>query len=512
MSQLSKYSANKIIWLFTAISGLVAWRVMYIQHGWINNDSTLYFEMARLFSIGEWQQGWDLFKWPFYPLLIAFTHKTTGMNLHLSAQVLAVIFFCITAYSLSKLIQLAGGEKLTIICGNLLLLSSTYITGDVFGMLLRDQGFWAFFLTSLIFFIRYARTYRISDATFWQLSIITATLFRVEGIAYAFFLPFILFIQPFKWQINFNHFVKANLLHLIFMLMLLCGIYAFSTISISNLGRLNEIAALFSTNEELSISGIFAQKLEIFRKQVLGEHLEDYATFGMIITFMCVVAVKCFKVAGSLTALLVLAARKSLLNLPAKDAQIIFLATGAIAILNATVIIFRSFVLSSRYVIAFGFLFIIFAAFYLAQLAEKKLHRQTNFWQSLLLIISCVMICGGLVKNLANKRSDYNYEQDAVAWVKSKAKVTDRIHYDSARLRYYANAPWAGRNDDDEMGFFIQSIETNHREYDFLVMHAESDEHEKLHRLSSLASYHEIKRFSNKSGNQILILRNKHPD
>lgn len=510
MTQLSKYPVNKIIWLLTAISGLIAWRVMYIQHGWINNDSTLYFEIARLFSIGEWRQGWDLFKWPFYPLLIALIHKITGMNLHLSAQVLAVIFFCITAYSLSKLIQLAGGDKLTIISGNLLLFSSTYITGDVFGMLLRDQGFWAFFLTSLVFFIRYNRTYLTSDAIFWQLSVITATLFRVEGIVYAFFLPFMLFLQPFKWQINFNHFIKANLLHLILMLMLLCGMYAFSTISISNLGRLNEIAALFSSNEELSITGIFAQKSEIFRKQVLGDHLEDYATFGMVITFMCVVAVKCFKVAGSLTGLLVLAARKSLFNLPAKDAQNIFLAAATIAVLNATVIIFRSFVLSSRYVIAFGFLVIIFAAFYLARLTEKKLHRQANFWQSLLLIVSCIMICGGLVKNLANKRSDYNYEQQAVAWVKNNAQVNDRIHYDSARLRYYANAPWAGRNDDQEMAAFIQSIETNQHQYDFLVMHAESDEHEKLHRLSSLASYHEIKRFSNRSGNQILIFRNKH--
>lgn len=122
------------------------------------------------------------------------------------------------------------------------------------------------------------------------------------------------------------------------------------------------------------------------------------------------------------------------------------------------------------------------------------------------------MICGGVVKNLANKRSDYNYEQQAVAWVKSNAKVTDRIHYDSARLRYYANTPWAGRNDNKKMSAFIKSIETNQREYDFLVMHAESDEHEKLDRLSSLASYREIKRFSNKSGNQILILRNKHSD
>lgn len=494
--------------MLTAIAGLIAWRVMYIQHGWINDDSTLYFEIARRFSIGEWQQGWELFKWPFYPLLIAMIHKATSMNLHLSAQVLAVVLFCITSFSLSKLIQLAGGERLTIICGNLLLFSSTYITGDVLAMLLRDQGFWAFFLASLVFFVRYTQRYQLSDAVFWQLSIITATLFRIEGVAYAALIPLILFTQPLNWRTSFKHLVKANSVHLVLLILLALTIYSFTSVSASHLGRLNEISALLSGNDHMSISSVFTEKSAIFAKQVLGGYLEDYASFGLFITFVGIIAIKCFKVAGSLTSLLVLAARSRLFTLPNKDVQKILLAAASIAVLNAAIIIFRSFVLSSRYVIAFGFLVIIFVAFYLAQLIQARQKKQTNYWQSAIIIIASMMIFSGLIKNLANKRSDYNYEQQAVAWVKNHTDIAAHIHYDSARLRYYANAPWEGRNDDGNANAFIQSLESNANQYDYLVMRAETDEPEKLSRLNSLSSYREIKRFSNKSGTQILILRN----
>ncbi len=43
-------SEDRLIALVTALGILLTARVIYIQHGWINADSVLYFEMARLFS------------------------------------------------------------------------------------------------------------------------------------------------------------------------------------------------------------------------------------------------------------------------------------------------------------------------------------------------------------------------------------------------------------------------------------------------------------------------------
>lgn len=508
IKRLAKLTEKQTIVLLTLLSGLVAWRIMYIQHGWINDDSTLYFEMAKRFSAGQWREGWELFQWPLYPLLIAAFHKLTSASLLLSAQTLAVVFYCITTLSLCKLVQLAGGNKLTILCGTLLFISSTYITGDVFAMLLRDQGFWAFFLTSLVFFVRYIHHHKMADALLWQISIITATLFRIEGIAYAFFMPFILLTQRNTWQANFKHLIKANLLHILLATLLLITAYLTNSINTEHLGRLNEITELFSANSPLSLIGHFKMQSNVFARDVLGSFLDDYAQTGLILTLLLIVAIKCLKVAGSLTAILILAARKNLFTLPDRVVQNIFLTVSSIAILNASIIIFRNFVLSSRYVIAFGFIAIIFAAFHLASLFDSWHSKQRlSKWQQTLLIFSVIAICLGLAKNISSKRSDHNFEQQAVAWVKEHAPANARIHYGSARLRYYANAPWIGRVEDSAES--IKSIATEAPQHDCLVIRVESDESQKLASLKSLSSYEEVKRFSNKSDTQAMIFCRK---
>ena len=48
-------SMNQMQVALTTIGIVVACWIMYIQHGWINDDSVIYFETARLFSIGEWK-------------------------------------------------------------------------------------------------------------------------------------------------------------------------------------------------------------------------------------------------------------------------------------------------------------------------------------------------------------------------------------------------------------------------------------------------------------------------
>lgn len=504
---LLNLTENKAIWLLTLIAGLIAWRVMYIQHGWINDDSTLYFEVAKRFSAGEWRLGFELYSWSFYPLLISTLHLISNFNLHLSAQILAVGFYCITVFCLSKLIQLAGGDKLTILCGGLLFFSSTYITGDVFAMLLRDQGFWAFFLASLVFFIRYSRDYRLQDAILWQISIIIATLFRIEGLAYAFFLPFILLTQSSSFKANLVHLIKTNLLHLILFTGLIIAFFLTNHLNASHLGRLNEIASLFTVDDSGVINSSFTQKSAMYGNQILGKFLDDYATLGLSITLISVIAIKCFKVAGGLTSLLIIAARSRLLTLLTPDVQKVLLAACAIAILNASVIIFRSFVLSSRYVIAFGFLMMIFAAFYAASVIRATQHEPTRTkWQLILLILTVVLMGAGLIKNLANKREGYNYEQQAVAWAKQHAHGGGTIYYDNARLRYYADAPWAGREGDTHIPLLLEHIKIESKPYKCLVLRAEADEQEKLKQILSIPDYREVKRFANKSGNQVLVL------
>lgn len=77
INKTKKISNNQLHLILIMLAMLLTIQIQYIQHGWINPDSVLYFESARLFANGEWQQGFSVFKWPLYALLIAFIHNVT---------------------------------------------------------------------------------------------------------------------------------------------------------------------------------------------------------------------------------------------------------------------------------------------------------------------------------------------------------------------------------------------------------------------------------------------------
>ena len=174
---------NLILWVVAASILLAAW-MQYIQHGWINPDSVLYLEQARLFSLGDWRGATQVFNWPLYGACIGFVHKLTSLSIHVSAQLLNMLFFSMATASFLCLIKLAGGNNRTLIAGTLLLFGSQYIVGDVLEMLMRDEGFWAFYLTALVFFIRYNQQLKKRDAVLWQICIMFAVLFRIEAILF----------------------------------------------------------------------------------------------------------------------------------------------------------------------------------------------------------------------------------------------------------------------------------------------------------------------------------------
>ena len=92
--KIAALSEKNWMWLLTLSAILIAWRVMYIQQGWINDDSVLYFEVARLFAVGDYKAGLSYYNWPLYPALIAVLHLMTGYSLQFSAQLLNIVFFC----------------------------------------------------------------------------------------------------------------------------------------------------------------------------------------------------------------------------------------------------------------------------------------------------------------------------------------------------------------------------------------------------------------------------------
>jgi hypothetical protein len=505
LEQLENKSPAQLKAGIVLLASLIAIQVQYIQHGWINPDSVLYFEAARLFANAEWKAGFEVFPWPFYALWIATVHSLTSFNIHFSAQILNVVFFAIATFSFLNIIQLAGGKQRQLIAGAIIWLSAPYMIGDVLEMLMRDEGFWAFYLTALVFFIRFYQRHAWSDAILWQVAMIVATLFRIEGFLFLILLPTALLTdssQPFRNRVRY--FLTGHSISLIIGLILVLTVIS-GVIPKTSLGRLNEI---FTLNIIQEFTALFRQKSQIMSDQVLGKYLEEFAIPGLLLTFVYVIASKVLSATGLVhTGLAVMGIkyRKLMMN---PQVTRLLLAVATIAIVNMALIIGKVFVLSSRYVLALSIILMVFAAFYLASLLSH--HVKSVKYRKWLIptLLGLLLIYG--VKNVLPKREGYNHMQHAVEWLKTHNTGNAPVFYDESRLRYYAEEPYTSAQvaPNDYLKQFLSNGAIH--KYHYLVISYDSNQSD-IARLiqATLSEFCEIKRFNGVQAKKATVIYSK---
>lgn len=492
IDKLNQFSYKQIQLMIVTISILVATQVQYIQHGWINPDSVLYLEAAKLFAVGDWKAGFAIFPWPFYSLTIALTHHLTSLNIHHAAQLLNVVYFAIATYAFTTIIEQCGGRQLQLIAGALIFLSAQYMIGGVLEMLMRDEGFWAFFLLSLVFIMRFYQHHQLKDALFWQTMIILAVLFRIEAMLYLVLLPLVLFVNNQSFKFNALLTIKAYSLQIFLAFALITIILNHPNLSTDMLGRLNEI---FTTNLWHEFSQKIVLKSQVMSEQVLGEYLEEFALPGLILTFIYAIIVKSISSTGVVTFVLGLFGIKNSSALIEKSARHVLFATMLIATLNMGLIITKVFVLSGRYVLAISFVFMVFASFYLANLLENSIQKP-NKKNTIFITILVIIMLLGFVKNLMPKKQGYNYMQDTVTWIQKNNVENKPVFYSERRARYYANQPfdssWVDQWSSVEK--FVSNKNFQHFSY-LAIGYSKSKPSHELFIKNTLSNFQEIKRF-----------------
>jgi hypothetical protein len=491
-----KCSHSQLILLFSIISIFLSWRLLYIHHGWVNDDFVLYHEAARLFSIGEYKEGFKLYGWPLYPLLLSTFHKLTGSNLIFSAQIITTIFFTISTFSFLKLIDIVSDNKLAITSGALTLFSSSYIVGDVLPMLIRDPGFWAFYISSIILFIKFYRNPTVINGIYWQLAAILATLFRIEGITFLLLLPIIsLFDKSLRKRESIFFILKANSITITISLIAATILLTNPTLTIQDLGRLQEIF----TFADKRLSHTFfelSNKSSLFAKIILKGHFDQYAAFGLTLSLLGILILKCVFSIGLIN--LGLSGYFFCRKPPSvnDDSIRILLLVAYLACINIITIFLSTFLLSARYIVPLVLVFLVFSAASFALIINEsaKFKYKGIYKKSIVTLI--ILIMGYSLFNIIKTRdSRFNFEQDAVAYLKVNNTPNEKIFFTTPRSRLYAGAVYSGR----EHASWEHAIESGSiYKYDYLMIYMQVNEDTKkkeLYLFNNLNDYELIKEF-----------------
>lgn len=507
-------------WLSAIVAALVALWVVYQARGVVNNDGTLYLEVAQLFAQGQWQEGFATYNWPLYPLLIMLVHKLGGLGLQNSAYLLTLLFFAATGWGMATLVRELGGKREAQLAGLALLVATPYLVGDILPMVVRDQGYWACHVWSLVWLLRYVSQPGWLPALLWGGCAIAATLFRIEGLSYLLLAPLVLLAdgsRPFARRCR--ELLLAHLLLLAGGLLLLLLVLLHPAIGLEHLGRLREPMIILELVYQQITSGL-AQRAGIIGEQALGNYLNDYGMPTLLLGMAYVLLYKAATAAGLLQAGLLLGLWRTLRAQLARRHWQLLCWLLLLGLLNAAVILVKGFILPKRILIPIGLLTIVLAALATPALLEA-LRRRSRRLRALALGLFAAVLVVQLLVALRPSPASIRYERDAVEWVLREAAPGSKLFFESDRMAFYAGkrvhraADWAAvqearwrsalnpLQDQRQFSATVQQLAG----YDYLLFLAKKQDEQKLASLSALLGQ-PVAQFEGPRGKRVLVFHN----
>ncbi len=187
---LSSFSIN---WLWAFILGATMAWLASCKSTHINNDGILYLQVAQVYFHSGLKAAMAIYPWPFYSMLIAWTHKVTALSFLHSAYLINIVLYGSIAAVFTRLLRQLNATQWIVIFGTLLLVFDP--TLNVFRVfLIRGPGYWFFYLLSLSLLLSYIEMPRWWHAPLWFLSLLIGGLFRVEAFIFMPLIPLALLL------------------------------------------------------------------------------------------------------------------------------------------------------------------------------------------------------------------------------------------------------------------------------------------------------------------------------
>src|SRR3990167_7939268 len=212
--RVAVYRRSGFLYFFAGITSLILSYWVNNQDIIVNHDGICYLLSAQAFSVLGLHGVMQLCpqsQWPFYPLLIHLFVQFSHLSYHLAAYMLDSVFTCITVVTFILIIkELGGTRRVCWLAAGVILLAHEF--NSVREYIVRDHGFWACYLLSLFFLLRFFHKPTYWMALAWGSSLLIATLFRIEGAIFLMALPLLSWCYAGSFLQRTKNFFLLNVL------------------------------------------------------------------------------------------------------------------------------------------------------------------------------------------------------------------------------------------------------------------------------------------------------------
>ncbi len=434
-------------------------------------------------------------EWPFYSGLIYIFGSITQLSYTVVAYVLDGIFSLVTVLTFIAIIRFITQNSRIIWFAALVILFA-HEFNSVRQYIVRDHGFWAFYLLSVYFLLAFFRYYQWRYAVAWSMSLVIATLFRVEGAIFLLALPYLSFFQGQQsLSLRIKSFFQLNTIMLLGITLVVIALLTQVKVELT---RLHEIQFQLLHGIQAIAQHFSSLKLTM-ATTILGPDAAHEA--GIVLSLM-LLSWYLLSVVMNLSPiyfiLLVLAWAKQLM---AASRSVRFVLWGYIII---NVLITAGFLaehmfLSKRYLMALSLILMLWIPFALEYLFERVRSRQ---WRRIALCIILVVGVGNLVDFGYSKK----YLRDAGVWAAKNIPTQATFYSNDLQLMYYSdhfgNMVFAQGRD------YLKAnaiADKQWQQYDYLGLRVNKQDVDKMATLLKTITYRPVKVFQNKRGDQVII-------
>ncbi|MCD6038647.1 MAG: hypothetical protein K0S27_47 [Gammaproteobacteria bacterium] len=495
-------SSSFVYWVAAFFSLLLSiW--IASQETVINPDAICYLQSAAIIKQGI-HAAMNLCpqaKWPFYSLLIAGVVSITKLSYVVAAYAVDSIFSLITVLAFIAIVAFIAGEKkayssIRWVAAFVILLAHEF--NAVKAYIIRDHGFWGFYLLSILFLLYYFHEPRWRYALAWSISLLVATLFRIEGAIFLLAIPFITFFES-KKNIIIRCKVFFQLNSMTWLVGLAMSAWFLFHPSYSS-GRLSELQfqllhgmMFFEQNFQLKTAGFM---------NVLGNNGARDASLVLILTLLAWYVLSVIaNLSWIYSALFIYSGWKKLLVTTPATRWILW---SYILINVAVTALFlgQNMFLSKRYLIALSLVLMLWVPFALIYLMQRWRQKK---WP-LIVVLLCIVFSslGGIFNFGYSKR----YVQEAGRWLAVNVPQHAVVYSNDLQVMYYS-CHFGNQIFDKAQAF--STLETiahgRWKKYDYLALRIDQKELSSASGVLQEINLTPIQIFHNKRGDQVRIYR-----
>ncbi len=474
----------------------------------VNNDGIQYFRVAAGLLSGQWQEAIAIHHWPFYSMLIAATSKLTGLNIEISAHVVNTGLFVLLVVGFIAAVVELGGDRRVVVFAALVILLLPGLN-KYRSYVIRDTGYLAFYIWSLVFLFRCWQHPTGKSILGWLVCTFTAFLFRIEGVVFLLFMPAIMLAHRFR---NSTVYRLSALVTLILLGILLFSVFSLWTLS-SELGADQaDVLSRPLSSMALAWERIGSElwfKLHALRQEFLGEFSGKYVYAVFILTLITIVVFEVLRKLVIVYALLGIHAVWRDLAFPRMTLRPLWAGLILVNLLILIIFTVTKLFLTGRYTLGLVLTIMLAVPFSLSYFYGRwREHHpgmpSVNRWTFPVLAVICLAVG---VKGL-DRFTDKAYLKTAGRWVAALSVTNAKLYSNNRTLIYYSGKP-AFR--DGAKYDWTETMRTiwsgGWKAYDYLAVQVSGKRSDHERRLVSKLGLRPIKTFQNRKGDRVLVFK-----